>query len=422
MGGFCTLRILDSLIHTLLQLVLPLTLIGTHIYLTIRLRLPQRQIPQGIRQTLRGGFPALAVQLSAALGVGNIVGVALAIACGGPGAVFWCWLSGAFGVATTYAEACMTLECRRDAGSGPWSAMRRGMGMFYAAAVAAGGLFIGSMIPANAIAAAVSLPKPAAACILGLLTGITALGGSVWLQRTCERLLPAAAGLYLLACLGILFVCRDSVPWAIRTIHSGAFSLKGAAGGALGSAPMLAAIRYGAARGLFSNEAGLGTAGIAAAALPEGDPAAQAAVSATATFWDTVVFCGVTGLAFVAAIPRLPGIPRDGMAFCTAVFSLLPGGAAVLRLTVLLLGLACIFGWCCIGTRAFSHACPGTPARVYAVFWTLSAVFGVLCSAEGIWRLSDLLNAAAICPMLYTLRRYYAKNRAPSTIDLTERI
>ncbi len=414
------MRIMESAVSILLQILLPLALIGTHMFLSIRLRFPQHRIPQGIRQTLRGGFPSLAVQLSAALGVGNIVGVALAIACGGPGAVFWCWLSGVFGIATTYAEACMTLEKRRGVDSGPWTSMRQRMGMFYAAAVAAGGLFIGSMIPANAIASAVSLPLPVTAWGLGLLTGITALGGSLWLQRTCERLLPAAAGLYLLACLGILFVCRDSVPWAFRAILSGAFSLQGAAGGTLGSAPMLAAIRYGAASGLFSNEAGLGTAGIAAAALPEGDPAAQAAVSATATFWDTVVFCGVTGLAFVAAIPRLPGIPRDGMAFCTAVFSLLPGGVIVLRICVLLLGLACIFGWCCIGTRAFSHACAGTSARVYAVFWTLSAVFGVLSAADSIWRLSDLLNAAAICPMLYTLWRYYAKNDAESMNELTE--
>lgn len=398
---------------TIPEVLMPLALIGTHIYLTIRLRLPQRKTAQGIRLSLRGGgFSTLAVQLSAALGVGNIAGVALAIVCGGPGAVFWCWLSGAFGIATTFAEARMTLECRRKGGRedcGPWLAMRRITGLFYAAVIAAGGLFIGSMIPANAIAAALPIPPYITACLLGIMTALAAFGGLPGLQRACERLIPITAGIYLLGCAAVLFVCRDALSGAVASIFRETFSFRAAAGGALGSAPVFGAVRWGAARGLFSNEAGIGTAGIAAADLPDGEPGQQALVSATATFWDTVVFCGITGLAFVCALGRLPMIPQDGIAFSTAVFSLLPYGGILLRLIVVLLGYACILGWCCIGTRAFRHVCPEVPSGVYAAFWTVSAVLGALLSAGVIWKLSDLLNAAAICPMLYTLWRYYGR-------------
>ena len=402
------IRTAGSALRTVSEILLPALLLCTHLFLTIRLGFPQRHIRQGIADSVRGGgFSALAVQLAATLGVGNIVGIAAAVVSGGPGAVFWCWISGTLGIAATYAEARMTLESRRGPDAGPWSAMSRHLGLFYAAVIAAGGLLIGSAIPASAISDILTLPRPLSAVILTLVTAAAALGGAAWLQRACERIVPLIALLYVCACTAILLISRSCILWALRAIFTGAFSPQAAAGGMLGGLPVAAAVRYGVSRGLFSNEAGLGTAGIAAAALPPGDPHRQAMVSATATFWDTTVFCGVTGLAFVSAVRFSSALPSDAAALCAQAFSLIPGGKLLLQLCILLLGLACIFGWCCIGMSAFRHAAARTPERLYACLWTAAAAAGALFPSESVFRVSDLLNAAAICPILYTLWRYY---------------
>ena len=412
------LTVLEAAGAALWSAALPILLCAAHLFLTIRLGVPQRRIGQGIRDSVRAAdgerrsFSALAVQLSATLGVGNITGVALAVIGGGAGAVFWVWIAGLFGIATTYAEARMTLECRKAPGEGgPWDAMGPRLGSVYAFCVALGGLFLGSMIPANAAALALPVPRPASAAVLTVLTGCVILGGADWIRRACERLLPLAAALYLACCCAILSVCRAELLPALRAIFSGAFRFRSAACGLLGgicaASPGLRAVRYGVSRGLFSNEAGLGTAGIAAAALPDGDPSRQAMVSATATFWDTVVFCGITGVAFTAAALHAGIDTADGAAFCLQAFSLLPLGRTAFRVCTVLLGYACILGWGYVGARAFSRACPGVPEKVYAVFWTAAAGAGALCSAAAVWSVSDLLNAAAAVPILYILWKYY---------------
>ncbi|MEA4822712.1 MAG: alanine:cation symporter family protein [Clostridiaceae bacterium] len=414
---------LEALGAALWSFPLPLLLCATHLFLTVRLGFPQRKIGQGIRDSLRAdavtgvhhSFQALAVQLAATLGVGNIVGVALAIIGGGAGAVLWCWLAGLLGIATTYAEARMTLECRKEIRTGgPWDAMGRPLGVFYALVVAIGGLFLGSMIPANTVAFAMPVARPVTAIVLAVSTAFVVLGGAVWIQKACEKLIPLTAALYLFGCIAIIIVCRDVFPAALHAIFTEAFRFRAAVYGALGgtitAASSMRAVRYGVSRGLFSNEAGLGTAGIAAGALPDGTPARQAMVSATATFWDTVVFCGVTGIAFVCAVLHAGISETDGAVFCIRVFSLIPAGQPILRITIALLGYACILGWCYIGSRAFTHALPGLPPKTYPILWTLAAGFGALFSARAVWSVSDLLNAAAALPVVYIMWRYFGQN------------
>lgn len=303
-------------------------LFGTHLFLTVRTGFIQKRLFQGIRLSFRkeqgadgdvSPFAALMTALAATIGTGNIVGVATAITLGGPGAVMWMWLTGVFGIATKYAEAILAVKYRvkNERGEmcgGPMYVLEHGLGMkwagvLFAVLTAVAGFGIGNMNQSNAVVAQVAgwLPevdKRMIGLVLGgvmaAMTAAVVLGGVKSISRTCSVLVPVMAIVYVLGCLAILIKNAALLPDAVVTIWNGAFNFESMAGGFTGSA-LAAAMRFGIARGLFSNESGLGSAPIVAAAAQTRNPMRQALVSATGTFWDTVVVCAMTGLVLVSS-------------------------------------------------------------------------------------------------------------------------
>ena len=291
-------------------------LLGTHLLLTVRLRFIQRYTGKAIRMSLRpdegaqgeiSQFGALATALAATIGTGNIIGVSTAIALGGPGAVLWCWLTGVFGIATKYGEALLAVKyrTRNKQGAvvgGPMYTIERGLGWKWLAVIFAvftvfATLGAGSTVQSHAISDVVhttfGVPVWASGLVITLLTAVVILGGVKVISRVCEKLVPFMSLFYILGCLAILFLNRAYILPAAATIIKSAFGWQAAAGGFAGGALMIAC-RYGMARGLFSNESGLGTAPIAAATAQTRNPVRQALVSMTGTFWDTVIVCAMT--------------------------------------------------------------------------------------------------------------------------------
>ncbi len=296
-------------------------LFGTHLFLTVRLKFIQRYLPQAIKLSFSrekegdgdvSQFGALTTALAATIGTGNIVGVATAVAAGGPGAVLWMWLTGVFGVATKYAEAVLAVKYRVKQpngmmAGGPMYALERGLGskplgMLFAALTAVAAFGIGCMTQANSISGLAQQTFGVSPWITGtvmtVLTAIVILGGITSIASVCEKLVPFMAAFYVLGCLILIAMHLDRVPATLSLIVSSAFTGQAAVGGFLG-AGVMQAMRFGIARGLFSNESGLGSAPIVAAAAQTRNPVRQALVSSTGTFWDTVVVCAMTGLVVV---------------------------------------------------------------------------------------------------------------------------
>ena len=296
-------------------------LLGTHIFLTFRLRFIQRYLGKAIKLSVQRShegsgdisqFGALTTALAATIGTGNIVGVATAIAAGGPGAVLWMWLTGVFGIATKYSEALLSVKYRiktKDGlmAGGPMYVLERGMkqkwlGVIFAIFTAISAFGIGNMVQANSISTMVNETFRIAPWITGLLmavlTAFVILGGIKSIAKVCEALVPFMAIFYVGGCLILLLMNASGIPATIQLIFQSAFTGHAMFGGFAG-ATMKEAIRYGVARGLFSNESGLGSAPIVAAAAQTKNPVRQALVSSTGTFWDTVVVCAMTGLVLV---------------------------------------------------------------------------------------------------------------------------
>ena len=299
-------------------------LLGTHIFLTIRLKFPQRKIFVAIKLSVKrdkdsqgdvSQFGALATALAATIGTGNIIGVATAIALGGPGAVLWCWLTGIFGISTKYAEGLLAIKYRNKTPDGkmlggPMYALEKGLGwkwlaILFAFFTACASFGIGNTVQANAISTIAYETYAISPYIMGafvsLLAGSVILGGVKSIARICGMLVPYMAILYVLGCAYILIVNAEYVWPAIKLIVSAAFTPQAAGGGFVGTA-IITSARYGIARGLFSNESGLGSAPIVAAAAQTRNPVRQALVSSTGTFWDTVIICALTGLVIVSSI------------------------------------------------------------------------------------------------------------------------
>ena len=305
-------------------------LLGTHLFLTIRLHFPQRKIFKAIKLSVKIGknatgdvsqFGALATALAATIGTGNIIGVATAIALGGPGAVLWCWLTGVFGISTKYAEGLLAVKYRvktqrgRMLG-GPMYALEKGLGwkwlaILFALFAAIASFGIGSTVQANAISTLVENQYGISPYITGTvvcaLGAAVIIGGVKSISRVCGMLVPFMALFYVLGCIHILLVNHAYLWPAIKVIFESAFTTRAAGGGFAGSTLMMAA-RYGIARGLFSNESGLGSAPIVAAAAQTRNPVRQALVSSTGTFWDTVIICALTGLVITSSIIAYPDI------------------------------------------------------------------------------------------------------------------
>ena len=402
-------------------------LLGTHIFLTIRLRFPQRKIFKAIALSVKrdkqatgdvSQFGALATALAATIGTGNIIGVATAIALGGPGAVFWCWLTGVFGISTKYAEGLLAVKYRVKTKrgqmiGGPMYALEKGLGWKWLAVLFAifatlASFGIGSTVQANAISTLVENQYNISPYITGLV--VTALGAAVIvggvksIAKVCGMLVPFMAIFYVLGCIYILFVNHAYLLPALQVIFDSAFTTKAAGGGFAGSTLIMAA-RYGIARGLFSNESGLGSAPIVAAAAQTRNPVRQALVSSTATFWDTVVICALTGLVITSSIIAYPDIDyHNGAALTKAAFSKIPYiGAPLLTFGLSTFAFSTTLGWSYYGERCVEYLKGKRWMLFYRMIYIVSIFVGSVVNLALVWNLADCMNALMAIPNLLSL-------------------
>ena len=402
-------------------------LLGTHLYLTVLLRFPQRHILTAIKLSFTpdkgttgdvSQFGALATALAATIGTGNIIGVGTAVALGGPGAVLWCWLTGVFGISTKYAEGLLSIKYRvkTDSGAmlgGPMYALERGLGwkwagVLFALFTALAAFGIGNTVQANAISTiaheSYAISPYLTGGIVCLLTGLVILGGVKSIARTCGLLVPFMALFYILGCLYIL-VANGPYLWpAICLIFEAAFTPEAAGGGFVGTTVMMAA-RYGIARGLFSNESGLGSAPIVAAAAQTRNPVRQALVSSSGTFWDTVVICALTGLVIVSSVIAYPDINyTDGATLTKAAFSKIPVvGLPLLSFGLLTFAFSTILGWSYYGERALEYLTGKKFITAYRVIYIIAVFVGSIASLTIVWNFADCMNALMALPNLVSL-------------------
>ena len=402
-------------------------LLGTHLFLTFRTGIIQKHIITGIKLSIskdKSGdgdvsqFGALTTALAATIGTGNIVGVATAVALGGPGAVLWCWLTGVFGIATKYSEALLSVKYRVKTADGtmlggPMYALENGLKMKWLAvlfciftSIAAFG--IGNTVQANSISSMVketfNISPYITGFVMAALTAVVILGGVKSIARVCEMLVPFMAIFYVLGCLIILIINAQYVFPAIAMIFKYAFTPMAAGGGFAGATIMMAA-RYGVARGLFSNESGLGSAPIVAAAAQTKNPVRQALVSATGTFWDTVVVCAMTGIVLVSTMlkdPSLGGL--QGAALTKACFADIPViGPIILTIGLLTFVFSTILGWSYYGERAIEYLFGKIAIMPYRILWVIAVFLGSVLSLPLVWDLADAMNAMMAIPNLVSL-------------------
>lgn len=421
-------------------------LLGTHVFLTIRLRFPQLKILKAIKLSVKrdkdasgdvSQFGALATALAATIGTGNIVGVATAISLGGPGAVFWCWLTGVFGIATKYGEGLLAIKYRETTADGrmlggPMYALEKGLGwkwmaVLFAIFTACASFGIGSTVQANAIATIThetyGVPTTIVGIAVSLLIAAVVLGGVKSIAKVCGFLVPFMALFYVMGCIYILSVNGSYVWPAIKLIVESAFSPQAASGGFAGTSVMLAA-RYGISRGLFSNESGMGSAPIVAAAARTRNPVRQALVSSTGTFWDTVVICAITGVVIVSSILAYPDISyTDGATLTKMAFDKIPYvGKPLLSFGLLTFAFSTILGWSYYGERAVEYLKGKSWMLVYRVLFIISIFAGSVANLDVVWNLSDCTNALMAIPNLISLlllngvivhetRKYLWRNR-----------
>jgi len=402
-------------------------LLGTHLFLTIRLRFPQRKLLTAIKLSVKrdkcasgdvSQFGALATALAATIGTGNIVGVATAVALGGPGAVLWCWLTGVFGISTKYAEGLLAVKYRVQTPSGkmiggPMYALECGLGwkwlaILFAVFTALASFGIGNTVQANAIATITHeaygwSPYVVGSIVCGL-TGAVILGGVKSIARVCGMLVPFMALFYALGCIYILIVNAAYFWPAVRLIVVSAFSPQAAGGGFVGTTVMMAA-RYGIARGLFSNESGLGSAPIVAAAAQTRNPVRQALVSSSGTFWDTVVVCALTGLVIVTSVLAYPDISySDGASLTHAAFGKIPYvGTPLLSFGLLTFAFSTILGWSYYGERAVEYLRGKRWSIVYRVLYIAAVFVGSVVNLSAVWNFADCMNALMAIPNLLSL-------------------
>lgn len=408
-------------------------LFGTHLFLTFRLRIPQRKMWTAVRISVKkdkgskgdvSQFAALATSLAATIGTGNIIGVATAVSLGGPGAVLWCWLTGIFGIATKYSEGLLAIKYRVTTADGkmlggPMYALERGLGMKWLAvlfciftSVAAFG--IGNAVQANAISENISLiamgwldpmtTRVVVGAAIALLVGAVIIGGVKSIGRICTAFVPFMAAAYVAGCIYILFMNSAYLWDALKLIVHEAFSLQASIGGAAGTAVMMGA-RYGIARGLFSNESGMGSAPIVAAAAQTRNPVRQALVSSTGTFWDTVVICALTGLVIVSSIMANPDIDiHDGGLLTKEAFGMIPYvGTPILTFGILTFAFSTILGWSYYGERAMEYLAGKRSIIWYRLMWIVLCFVGSVMSLDIVWNIADIMNALMAIPNLISL-------------------
>lgn len=405
-----------------------LLLLGTHLFMTVRTGFIQRKtITKGIKLSVSkepdadgevSQFGALATALASTIGTGNIIGVGTAVALGGPGAVLWCWLTGVFGIATKYSESLIAVKYRVKTEDGRMQggamyALERGLhmrwlGLIFAVFAGFASFGIGCATQVNAIATVCNenlhINKAVVGIIVGVLTAVVIFGGIKSIARVCERLVPFMALFYVLGCIVILGINYDYIIPAITTICRLAFQPGAAAGGLVGSGIMLA-MRYGVARGLFSNESGMGSAPIAAAAAQTRNPVRQALVSSTGTFWDTVVVCLMTGLVLVSTIMKNPAINAneitDGGVLTSLAFDQIPViGPLILVVGIISFAFSTILGWAYYGERCVEYFAGKKGLIPYRVLYIAVAVIAPVVALDVVWDIADILNALMAIPNL----------------------
>lgn len=402
-------------------------LLGTHLFLTVLLRFPQRKLWTAIRLSVKkdkgtagdvSQFGALVTSLAATIGTGNIIGVATAVSLGGPGAVFWCWLTGVLGMATKYSEGLLAIKYRVKTSSGemlggPMYALERGLNMKWLAilfciftAIASFG--IGNMVQANSVSTLLSetfhTSPHFSGVVMAILVASVILFGIKGLARTCAALVPFMALFYVLGCIVILCINAPYLGQTFELIMKSAFSAQAAGGGFAGST-VIFAMRYGIARGLFSNESGMGSAPIVAAAAQTRNPVRQALVSSTGTFWDTVVICALTGIVLVSTIIAYPDIDHtQGAALTKAAFGKIPViGPVVLGVGIVTFAFSTLLGWGYYGERAVEYLGGKKWIKLFRVVWVIAVYIGAVMNLTTVWNVADCMNALMAIPNLVSL-------------------
>ncbi|MBV7317546.1 sodium:alanine symporter family protein [Shewanella sp. NIFS-20-20] len=362
-------------------------------------------------------FNALMTSLSATIGTGNIAGVATAIFMGGPGALFWMWCTALVGMATKFSEAVLAVKYREvdDNGNhvgGPMYYIKNGLGQkwawlgtLFALFGSIAGFGIGNTVQSNSVAAALSANFDVPAWITGLilmvLVGLVLMGGIKRIADVAGKLVPLMTVFYITAGLAVLVVYADQVPAAFALVIDSAFNPVAAQGGFAGAA-VWAAIRFGVARGVFSNEAGLGSAPIAHAAAQTNNPVAQGLVAMLGTFIDTIIVCSITGLAIVVTGAWTSG--EDGAALTSLAFShALPIGNYIVAIALAIFAFTTILGWSFYSEKCVQYLFGIRAVKPFRLLWTLAVPLGAVSSLKFIWLLADTLNAMMAIPNLIAL-------------------
>lgn len=408
-------------------------LLGTHIFLTLRTGIIQRKVFTGIKLSVTkdpskdgdvSPFQALTTALASTIGTGNIVGVGTAIFIGGPGAVFWCWITGVFGIATKYAESLISIKYRvksRDGRmlGGAMYVLERGLnmkwlGMLFALFALLASFGIGSTVQVNAISEIVTsnvtfikIPPIAIGIVLSVITAFVIIGGIKKIAVVCEKLVPTMAACYVIGCFVILGMNYDYIIPGIKAIFHLAFTPGAVAGGLVGQGAITAA-RYGIARGLFSNESGLGSAPLVAAAAKTKNPVRQALISSTGTFWDTVVVCFITGVTLVTTIMKNPDINmssiQNGGQMTTAAFSQIPVlGSIILVFGIITFAYTTVLGWSYYGERCAEYLFGKRATIFFKIIFVFVILLGPVIELDIVWSLSDIFNALMAIPNIIAL-------------------
>ncbi len=423
------MQALEELIATLSGIVwgppMLILLVGTGLYLTIILKGMQfRALPHALKliwakdSSQEGDithFAALMTALAATVGIGNIVGVATAITLGGPGAVFWMWVTGLVGMATKYSEAVLAVKYREQSEhgmrGGPMYYLSKGAGLpwlgtLFAIFTAFAAFGIGNMTQANATAEAFSatfnIPTQTTGVALTLLTGLVIIGGIKAIANFTSVIVPIMIVAYVSCCLWVLTINASEVPQAFSLIFHHAFSSSAAGGGFAGVAIALA-IQKGVERGLFSNEAGLGSSPIAAAAAKTNDPVKQALVSMTQTFIDTLVVCTMTALVILTASSWTLGVSAGELTSASIGETLGSAGSIIVAIATAFFAFSTLIGWSYYGEKAIEFLFGNKAINIYRVFFTIAVMVGAVKSLEFVWDFSGLMNGLMAIPNLIGL-------------------
>lgn len=419
------LQNISSLVWGLPMLIL---LIGCHIFLTFRLKFIQRYIGKAIKLSITSDeeghgdinqFGSLATALAATIGTGNIIGVSTAIALGGPGAVFWTWITGILGMSTKYAESLLSMQYRQknkvgNFVGGPMYVLEKGLNMkilavlfavFTALATFGTGCAIQSKAISEIIKFTFNVPLVISGIIITVCAALVILGGLNNISKVCEKLVPFMALFYVGGSLIILILNIQYLPNTILLILKSAFTTRAAGAGFVGST-MITACRYGVSRGLFSNESGLGTAPIVSASAKSKNCVRQALVSMSGTFWDTVIVCAMTGLVLVSSIVKNPiafeNVANDkltGIAFQ----NLGAVGGIILAISLAIFAFTTILGWCFYGERCVEYLFGIKAIKYYRILFLITLFMGTVFSLDIVWSFSDITNGLMAFPNILSL-------------------